>query len=64
MARLSIDIPDQFLEPLKELAAQNNVAPETWVRNMVANILIDYEVRKEYGQQLQQRTSFLARMWS
>lgn len=64
MAKFSIDIPDQFLEPLGELAMENKLSPETWLRNMVGNILIDYQVRKEYGQQIQQRTAFLARLWS
>lgn len=64
MARFTIVVPDQFVQPLNELASQNQVDQETWLRNVVGNILIDYEVRKEFGKQIQDRTAFLAGLWS
>ena len=65
MAVITIKIPDQFLPVLDELVTQTGAGTrEVYARNLLANILIDYELRKEFGQNMQARTQQLMALWA
>jgi hypothetical protein len=65
MTTIVITIPDEFVQPLNELVFQSGaVNRETWARNVIGNILLDYQVKKEFGPQMQQRMSDLMNYWS
>jgi hypothetical protein len=36
---------------------------ETWVRNFVGSFLIEYQLKKDLGPQLQERNAFLLGFW-
>jgi metal-responsive CopG/Arc/MetJ family transcriptional regulator len=64
MAKITITIPDQFLQPLDELVMQTGAGNrETWVKNVIGQILVDYQLKKDLAQQIQQRTAYLASLW-
>ncbi len=65
MAVLTIPVPDQFLPPLDELVAQTGAGTrERWAKNVLANILIDFQLRKDFGPQMEQRTKQLWSFWA
>jgi metal-responsive CopG/Arc/MetJ family transcriptional regulator len=64
MARITVTIPDQFLQPLDEMVRQSGAGTrENWVRNVVGQILVDYQLKKDLAQQIQQRTVYLTSLW-
>jgi metal-responsive CopG/Arc/MetJ family transcriptional regulator len=64
MARITVTIPDQFLQPLDEMVSQSGAGTrENWVRNVVGQILVDYQLKKDLAQQIQQRTVYLTSLW-
>jgi metal-responsive CopG/Arc/MetJ family transcriptional regulator len=64
MVTVSIQIPEEFLPALDELVMQTGAGlRETWVRNVVGNILIDYQLKKDFAPQLQTRQQFLLGLW-
>lgn len=64
MAHFSIVIPNEFLQALDELVMQTAAGTrETWLRNVVANILVEYQLRKDLAQQIQRRTMELSSLW-
>jgi hypothetical protein len=65
VAAITIKVPDQFLSVMDELVTQTGAGSrEIYLRNLVANILIDYEMRKEFGANMQARTQQLMAMWT
>jgi len=65
MTTIVIAIPDEFVQQLDELVFQSGAANrETWARNVIGGILIDYQMKKELGPQMQQRMSDLLHYWS
>ncbi|MBI3825678.1 MAG: hypothetical protein HY294_06770 [Candidatus Rokubacteria bacterium] len=64
MAQFTITVPDEFLQPLDELVTQTSAGTrERWLTNVVGQVLVDYQVTKEYGQQIQQRKMNLGQYW-
>jgi metal-responsive CopG/Arc/MetJ family transcriptional regulator len=65
MAAFTINIPEQFLPVLDEMVAQSGAgARATWVKNVIANVMIDYQLRKEFGQDMQARNQQLWSFWA
>lgn len=64
MYEITITIPDLFLEPLDELVQQANAGTrEQFVTNVVRNVVVDYQMRKETMGQHQERMFQLMNMW-
>jgi metal-responsive CopG/Arc/MetJ family transcriptional regulator len=64
MAVFSINVPNEFLPTLDELVIQTGAGSrELWLRNTIGNMLIQYQVQKELGQQIQRRTLELSNLW-
>ena len=64
MYDITVTIPEPFLEPLDELVQQANAGSrEQFVINVVRNIVVDYQMRKETMPQHQQRLFQLMSMW-
>ncbi len=64
MAALTIQIPDEFLQALDDLVMQTGAGTrETWARNVIGNILVDYQLKKDLGPQMQARYQFLLGLW-
>jgi hypothetical protein len=62
--QLTLTIPPQFTPLLDELVAQTGAGSrEAWLKNVVKNILVDYQVRKHYGPQYQQQMMQVANLW-
>jgi hypothetical protein len=65
MVNIVINIPDEFEQSMNELVSQSGaVNREAWVRNVIGNILLEYQVKKEFSMQMQQRMSILMKYWS
>lgn len=65
MAVITIKIPDQFLPVMDELVTQTGAGTrEVYARNLLAGILINYELQKEFGQNMQARTQQLTALWA
>jgi len=65
VATITIRVPDQFLAVMDELVTQTGAGTrEIYARNLLANILIDYELRKEFGANMQARTQQLMALWA
>jgi len=64
MYQVTVPIPETFLQPLDELVQQANVGSrDEFVKNVVRNIIFDYQMRKDLGPQQQQRMMQLMNMW-
>jgi len=64
MATVTIQIPDEFLSTLDELVTQAcSGTRETWVRNFVGSFLVDYQLKKDLGPEIQARNAFLLGFW-
>lgn len=64
MASVTIQIPDEFLQPLDELVMQTaSGTRETWIRNLVGSMLIDYQLKKDLAVQINDRNSYLLSLW-
>ena len=64
MNEITITVPDQFLQPLDELVQQASAGTrEQFVTNLLRNIVLDYQMRKETMPQQQQRMFQLMSMW-
>ena len=64
MAQLVINIPDEFLRPLDELVLQDHAGTrEQWIHNALGNLLIQYQVNREFMARMQQRSSELMLFW-
>ena len=64
MNEIIITVPDQFLQPLDELVQQASAGTrEQFVTNLLRNIVLDYQMRKETMPQQQQRMFQLMSMW-
>ena len=65
MATITIEIPDQFVSVIDEVAAQSGAGTrDVWARNTIANFLINYELQKEFAAPMQTRNQQLVAMWS
>jgi metal-responsive CopG/Arc/MetJ family transcriptional regulator len=61
MLQVLVTIPDEFLQPLDELVARAQVASrEEFVRNAIRELLINYEVTKEFDMPMRGRYTQLA----
>jgi hypothetical protein len=64
MAQIVINIPDEFLAVLDELVVQNQAGTrEQWLRNAVGNLLIPYQVNREFAARMQARSTELSLFW-
>jgi metal-responsive CopG/Arc/MetJ family transcriptional regulator len=64
MYEITVTIPDSFLQPLDELVQQANAGTrEQFVKNLVRNVVLDHQMRKEMMPQQQQRIFQLMNMW-
>lgn len=64
MAQFSITIPNEFLPALDELVSQTGAGTrELWLRNVIGNMLIQYQVQKELAQQIERRTLEFTSLW-
>lgn len=65
MATIMVNIPDQFLQPLDEMVMQSGAGSrEKWIRNVIGQILVDYQLKKDLAAQIQQRTAYLSSLWT
>jgi metal-responsive CopG/Arc/MetJ family transcriptional regulator len=65
MAQFTVNIPNEFMATLDELVTQTNSGTrDQWVRTLIANTLIMYQVQKDLAQQAQQRQTQLASLWT
>ncbi len=65
MATITIQIPDQFVSVIDELTAQSGAGTrDAWVRTTIANLLINYELQKEFATPMQARNQQLVAIWS
>jgi metal-responsive CopG/Arc/MetJ family transcriptional regulator len=65
MAHFSIEIPSEFMKSLDELVMQSGAGTrELWLRNTIGNMLIQYQVQKDFAPQLQRRTIELTGLWA
>lgn len=65
MAHFSLTIPDEFLPALDELVAMTQAGSrEQWLRNVVGTALVEFQIQKTFGPQIQQQRMALARYWS
>ncbi len=61
MLQVVVTIPDEFLQPLDELVMRAQAGSrEQFVRNAVRDLLVNFEVGKEYDTQMRQRYMELA----
>ena len=61
MLQVLVTIPDEFLQPLDELVTRAQVASrEEFVRNAIRDLLINYEVTKEFDMPMRGRYMQLA----
>jgi metal-responsive CopG/Arc/MetJ family transcriptional regulator len=64
MAIISIEIPQQFLQPLNELVMQSGAgSSEAWVKNLIKNVIMDYQLKKDLGPEYQRRMAYLQTLW-
>jgi hypothetical protein len=63
-AAVTVVVPPQFTNALDELVMQTGAGTrEVWLKNVVKNILVEYQVRKHLGAQYQQQAMQVANLW-
>ena len=64
MYQISTQIPQPFLRPLDEIVQQSGAGSrENWLKNLVRNIIIDYQVKKDLGPEYQKKMNYLLSLW-
>lgn len=64
MPIISIEIPQPFLQPLNEMVMQSGAgSSEAWVKNLVKNVIMDYQLKKDLGPEYQRRMAYLQTLW-
>lgn len=65
MVEFTVNIPNEFTATLDDLVNQTNSGTrEKWVRTLIANTLVVYQVQKDLSPQAQQRQIELLKFWS
>jgi hypothetical protein len=64
MVEFTVTIPNEFMTAIDELVTQTNSGTrEQWVRTLVAQTLVMYQVQKDLSPQAQQRQAQLLSLW-
>lgn len=64
MSNITVSIPPQFEQPLNELVSLSQApSREVWLANVVRNLVLDYQMRKEFTPQQQMRFQQLSAYW-
>jgi metal-responsive CopG/Arc/MetJ family transcriptional regulator len=64
MYSITLEIPPQFLEPLDELVQQTMAGSrDQWAKNVIRNMIINYQVSKDFNAEQQKRWSYLFSLW-
>jgi metal-responsive CopG/Arc/MetJ family transcriptional regulator len=65
MLKVVVTVPDEFLQPLDELVVQSQAGSrEEFVRNAVREMLVNYEVQKEFSNPMRGRYMQLVSMFA
>jgi len=64
MSNITVNIPPQFEQALNELVNLSQApSREVWLANVVRNLVLDYQIRKDFGPQQQMRFQQLNAYW-
>jgi len=64
MSTIQVTIPPEFDQTLNELVTLSQApSREVWLRNVVRNMLFDYQLRKDFAPQQQSRLQQLNSFW-
>ena len=64
MAQFTLTIPNEFLPALDELVVQTQAGSrDAWIRNVIGNMLVQYQIQKELAPQARQREAELVGLW-
>ncbi len=64
MYQVTVPIPDAFIQPLDELVQQANApSREEFIKVIVRNFIVEYQMRKDLAPQQQQKMFQLMNMW-
>ena len=61
---ITITIPSTFQQTLDELVRMSNApSREAWFTNLVRNVVFDYQIRKDFAPQQEERIKQLNAYW-
>lgn len=64
MYKTIIEIPSEFIQPLNEMVQLSGAGSvEEWTKNVVRNIIIDYQLKKDLNPEYEKRMNFLVSLW-
>lgn len=64
MIQIEVTIPEPFIAPLDELVSHTGAGSrEEWLKNVVRDIIINYQTQKDVGPEFQKRMLFCRSLW-